>query len=356
METTAGQSLNREDCIKAVLERDIRFDGVFVLGVRTTGIYCRPSCRARSPKPENMRFFDDCAQAEEAGFRACKRCQPQQRQAELETAEQVCALLSQPGPPLSLAQLAEATGFSPGHLHRLFKAVMGITPRQYAEAVRLGNFTQRLKSGHDVAEAAQEAGYGSSSRVYERVPNQIGMTPARYKKGGRGMHINYTIVGSPLGRMLVGATERGVCAISFGDSDAELMAGLKREYPNAQITQTGEGLHNHIQQMLRHLSGEMPHLDLPLDLQVTAFQWRVMQALQAIPYGQTRSYAELAEAAGVPNGARAVAGVCAANPVAVAIPCHRIIHKDGSMSGYRWGVARKRALLQREAAAIATPA
>jgi len=246
--------------------------------------------------------------------------------------------------PLTLAALSAQVGVSPYHLQRTFKRIMGITPRQYAEACRLDQFKARVKGGESVTSAMYSAGYGSSSRLYERAPTQLGMTPATYRRGGQGMHINYTIIDCSLGRLLVAATERGVCAVSLGDSDAALEAALLNEYPAAEIHHDGAAFSEWISPLLSYLNGQQPHLNLPLDVQATAFQWRVWETLRAIPYGRTRSYGEIAQAIGNPKAVRAVARACATNPVAVVIPCHRVVREDGGLGGYRWGLERKKAL------------
>jgi AraC family transcriptional regulator of adaptative response/methylated-DNA-[protein]-cysteine methyltransferase len=250
--------------------------------------------------------------------------------------------------PPSLAELARAAGLSPAHFQRLFKRVAGISPRQYADARRLERLKERLKETDTVTTAMYEAGYGSSSRLYERASSQLGMTPGAYRRGGRAVRIGYTLADSALGRLLVAATERGVCAVSLGDDDVPLEDFLRREYPAAQLERDDDLLREWTAALLEHLSGQRPHLDLPLDVQATAFQRRVWQELCAIPYGQTRTYREVAERLGQPTAARAVARACATNPVAVAVPCHRVVRGDGGLGGYRWGIERKRKMLQRE--------
>jgi AraC family transcriptional regulator of adaptative response/methylated-DNA-[protein]-cysteine methyltransferase len=345
---------DRDGRWQAVVARDRQFDGRFVFGVRSTGIYCRPSCPARRPRRQHVVFFPLPEAAERAGFRSCRRCKPRDAaSADPRTTrvQQVCRQIdASPDEAHTLEALASVAGVSPHHLLRTFKEVMGITPRQYADARRLASFKQGLKGGHAVAEATYEAGYGSSSRIYERADAQLGMTPAVYRKGGRGMRIAYTIVDSPLGRMLVGATERGVSAVSLGDGDAALETWLREEYPAATITRDDGRLGPWLKAILDHLAGRQPALELPLDIQATAFQRRVWEALRAIPLGSTRSYTAIARAIGQPTAARAVARACATNPVALVIPCHRVVGEGGAVSGYRWGVERKRTLLAREEA------
>lgn len=340
---------------RAVLARDAEADGAFVYAVRSTGIYCRPTCPSRRPRRENVAFYPLPEAAEQAGFRACRRCHPEQvavRDPQVELVQRVCrAITANPEEPPTLASLSAVVHLSPFHLQRTFKRVMGITPRQYADACRVGRLKDELRRGEAVSSALYGAGYGSASRLYERAPAHLGMTPAVYRRGGMGMRIHYTVVPCPLGLLLVAATERGICAINLGDADDALAAGLKREYPAAEITRDASGLNRAVAAIIRHLHGQEPHLDLPLDVQATAFQWRVWEALRAIPYGSTRSYGEIARAIGQPTAARAVAQACANNRVALAIPCHRVVREDGSPGGYRWGVERKRALLDKEAAA-----
>jgi AraC family transcriptional regulator of adaptative response/methylated-DNA-[protein]-cysteine methyltransferase len=352
------RATNPEELWQAVQSRDAGFDGAFVFAVRSTGIYCRPSCPARRPRREQVIFFSLPEAAKQAGFRACRRCHPEKANAgdpQVELAQRVCRYIEAHlddslEEPLTLAVLGAQMGVSQYHLQRVFKRIMGITPRQYAEACRLGQLKTRLKGGESVTSAMYNVGYGSSSRLYERAPAQLGMTPATYRRGGRGMHINYTVVNCPLGRLLVAATERGICAVSLGDSDATLEAVLLSEYPAAEIRRDSRVLDEWVDILLRHLSGQQPHLDLPLDIQATAFQWRVWEELRAIPYGRTRSYSEIARAMGRPTAVRAVARACATNPVALVIPCHRVVREDNAFGGYRWGLERKRALLAQESA------
>ena len=339
---------------QSVLARDGEADGTFVYAVRTTGIYCRPTCPSRRPRRENVVFFALPEAAEQAGFRACHRCHPEQaaiRDPQVEVVQRVCrAIAANPEQPPTLASLGAEIGLSPFHLQRTFKRVMGITPRQYADACRMDRLKGELRNGEAVTSALYGAGYGSPSRLYERAPAHLGMTPAVYRRGGAGMRMHYTVVPCPLGLLLVAATERGICAINLGDADDTLADGLKREYPAAAITRDDSGLDTAVEAIIRHLHGQEPHLDLPLDVQATAFQWRVWEALQAIPYGSTRSYGEIARAIGQPTAARAVAQACATNRVALAIPCHRVVRENGEAGGYRWGIERKRTLLAQEQA------
>ncbi len=335
----------------AVMARDKIRDGSFVFAVTTTGIYCRPSCPARRPRPENVRFFEQPQEAEAAGFRACRRCHPASaKDPRAAWIARVCRLIEERrGERISLARLSDAAGVSSFHLQRLFKRALGVSPRQYAEALRASALKARLKGGSPVAEATYEAGYGSSSRVYEKADRQLGMTPATYGRGGKGMRIAYGLAQSSLGRVLIAATERGISAVYLGDDDRALEAALHEEYPAAETRRYDAALGPWLASVLKVVEGERPLADLPLDVQATAFQWRVWQALREIPKGETRSYREVAAAIGEPSAARAVARACATNRVSVVIPCHRVVASDGSTSGYRWGVERKKALLNREA-------
>ena len=249
---------------------------------------------------------------------------------------------------LSLAALSTTAKMGPHQLERAFRGVLGITPRQYADAQKMRRLKARLRKGDDVTTALYEAGYGSSSRLYERAPSQLGMTPATYRKGGEGMQIRYTLADSPFGRLLVGATTRGISALYLGDSDAKLETELREEYPRAEISRNHSGLDKWVLKILAHLRGGEPHLDLPTDVQATAFQRRVWEELRRIPYGTTKTYSEVAQSIGMPSAARAVAHACATNPVSVVVPCHRVVRKSGDLAGYRWGLDRKRALLEIE--------
>lgn len=344
---------DEEQYWQAILARDTHFDGVFVYAVRSTGIYCRPSCPSRKPHRAQVVFFPQTSAAEQAGFRPCERCRPQEpagnEQAQLVQA--VCRYIeTHLEDPVTLKVLSKQVNVSPYHLQRTFKRVMGMSPREYADTQRMQAFKAQLREGRDVTTALYEVGYSSSSRLYERAATQIGMTPATYRKGGRGMRIGYTIVDSPLGRLLVAATQRGICAVSLGDNDADLEQTLRAEYPAAEIARSDNGFQAWVQTILAYLDGRHPDLDLPLDVQATAFQWRVWQALREIPYGSTTTYSELARSLGQPNATRAVARACATNPVSLVVPCHRVVGTDGSLRGYRWGVERKRKLLEQEQA------
>lgn len=335
----------------AVMGRDRALDGVFFYAVRTTGVYCRPSCPSRRPRPENVVFFRTRHGAERAGFRPCKRCKPESTasgNANSELVEKVCRYIdTHPDSPATLEALSSAIGLSPFHLHRSFKALTGITPRAYADSRRLESLKNGLREGHSVTRSLYDAGYGSSSRLYERASSQLGMTPSRYRKQGSGVVIRFTIAETPIGRMLLAATERGICSIQFGDSDQALESALRSEYTQAEIVRADRPLAARVRAIRDRIRGENGG-SLPLDIRATAFQRQVWEQLQAIPSGGTRSYSEIAKRIGKPRAARAVARACATNPVAVAIPCHRVVREDGQLGGYRWGIERKEKLLAME--------
>jgi AraC family transcriptional regulator of adaptative response/methylated-DNA-[protein]-cysteine methyltransferase len=335
----------------AVLARDPARDGEFVFAVSTTGVYCRSSCPARRPRRENVRFFLTAEQAEEAGYRACLRCRPKSFRGNTESngVKAICRFIEQHlDEALTLDRLGKEFRQSPFHLQRRFKAVLGITPREYADSCRLRMLKRNLQSGDSVTRAMYDAGYGSSSRLYERTASQLGMTPDKYRRGAIAAGIRYTCADSPLGRMLIAATDRGICSIRFARSDGELMEGLKREFPFAIRKSDDGGLQSWASALLKHMHGENLDSSLPLDIRATAFQRRVWTYLQSIPFGVTKSYSQVAKAIGRPSACRAVARACATNPVAIAVPCHRVVREDGSMGGYRWGIGRKRALLEIE--------
>lgn len=345
------QELNTERCWDAVTSRDHAQDGAFVYAVRSTGIYCRPSCSSRRPRREQVRFFALPEAAELAGFRPCKRCNPRLATPGDPLAPAIataCRLIAeQIDQPPSLEQLGAQIGLSPDHLQRSFKRLLGISPREYADTLRVGAFKTRLRQGDSVSEAIYAAGYGSSSRLYERSDAQLGMAPTIYRSGGKGMQIGYTIVESPLGRLLVAATERGVCAVSLGDDDEMLEYELRAEYTQAEITRD-DTIGDTVEAIRAYLEGKQPSIDLPLDVQATAFQRQVWQALQAIPYGETRTYLQIAETLGNRKAVRAVGRACATNPVSLIVPCHRAVGSDGKLHGFRWGLDRKQALLDME--------
>jgi AraC family transcriptional regulator of adaptative response/methylated-DNA-[protein]-cysteine methyltransferase len=337
---------------RAALARDAAADGLFVYAVRTTGIYCRASCAARKPRRDQVIFFPRPGDAERAGFRPCRRCRPRESggdETRLDAVRRACRHIDEHREePISLREIGEHVGMNAHRIQRTFRRALGITPRQYADAKRLEGLKERLREGETVTRALYDAGYGSSSRLYERAPDHLGMTPATYRRGGQGKRIHYAIADSPLGRLLVAATDRGVCAVYLGDSDEELESLLLREYPAAEVRR-GTGLVDRwIASIVNHLKGRQPHLDLPLDVQATAFQRRVWEELRAIPYGSTRSYGEIARRLGEPGAARAVGRACATNPVSIVVPCHRAVREDGAPGGYRWGVKRKERLLATE--------
>jgi AraC family transcriptional regulator of adaptative response/methylated-DNA-[protein]-cysteine methyltransferase len=335
---------------RIVLARDRRYDGAFVYAVRSTGIYCRPSCASRRPRRRQVTFFPIPEAAEREGFRACRRCRPADAAGSdpaIGLVREACrALEATDAPPLGT--LAQRLGQRPHGLLRAFKRVLGITPQQYRDARRVARFKHELKRRPHVSPAVYEAGYGSSSRVYERSDAQLGMTPATYARGGAGTEIAFTVVPCSLGRLLVAATERGVCHVSLGDSAASLEADLAAEFPAARVRKDRATLERSVAAILAYLDGSEPSLDLPLDIRATAFQRRVWQELQRIPYGETRSYTDIARRIGRPAATRAVARACAMNPAAMVIPCHRVVKESGDLGGYRWGQDRKRALLERE--------
>ena len=346
---------NQSQRWQAVMARDAGQDGKFVFAVSSTGVYCRPSCPSKRPRCENVTFFGKPDEAEKAGYRACLRCRPRAigGNARMELVKAVCRYIEQHlDEPVTLARLGSQFRQSPFHLQRTFKAVLGVTPRAYADSCRMNQLKSNLRAGHSVTRAMYDAGYSSSSRLYERTASQLGMTPDKYRRGAIAAPIRYTFADSPLGRMLVAATDKGICAIQFADSDDELEHGLKHEFPFAVRRRDDHGMRAWKEDLLRQMRGQKLNAALPLDIQATAFQRRVWSCLQSIPFGATRSYSAVAKAIGRPTATRAVARACANNPVAVAIPCHRVVREDGDMGGYRWGVERKQALLEMEGAEV----
>ena len=334
---------------RATMSRDVRADGTFVLAVRSTHIYCRPSCPARRPLRRNVVFFRTREEAEKQGFRPCLRCRPAEVAGPVALVEKAARFLADSGEDsVRFASLAVKLGTTPATLRRAFLQVTGLRPRELAEALRLARFKKMLRAGKGIADALYETGYGSSSRVYERSNAQLGMTPATYRKGGKDMKIGYAIAKSALGKVLVAATDRGVSAVYLGDVDAKLIEELGEEYPRAEITPAANSFENWVQEIVQRVEGKPPRLELPLDLQATAFQRRVWLELQRIPSGTTRTYTQVARALGNPKAVRAVARACASNPVSIVVPCHRVIREDGSLAGYRWGLTRKKQLLAQE--------
>lgn len=337
---------------KALAARDRAADGTFVYAVTSTGVYCRPSCPSRRARADRVRFFDTTTDARQAGFRACKRCRPDTvdlGQPGVEAVKRASAYLStHADETVTLAHLARVASMSPHHLQRRFKAIVGLSPREYQAALRAGRLRASLQDGRDVTSAIYEAGYGSPSRVYEAPPTGKGMTLSNYRRHGEGMRIAYAVVPSHVGRVLVAATEHGVCAVKIGANEAALIQDLRREYSAADIAATDEPRAEWVKAISEHLRGDHPALDLPIDVQATAFQWKVWRALQRIPYGETRAYAEVAKAIGKPKAVRAVARACATNPVCLVVPCHRVVPSAGGTGGYRWGKERKARLLSLE--------
>jgi len=337
---------------QAVLARDGASDGKFVFAVSSTGVYCRPSCPSKRPRRENVTFFGMPQEAEKAGFRACLRCRPKavSGNPRQEMIKAVCRYIEQHlDEPITLARLSAEFRQSPFHLQRTFKAVLGITPKEYANSCRMRGFRQNLKAGHSVTRAMHEAGYSSTSRLYSRTASELGMEPAKYRRGAIAAPIRYTCADSPLGRILVAATDKGICCIQFAESDEELEQGLKQEFPFALRRRDDAALSELAQKVMRQMKGLESASSHPLDIQATAFQRRVWTYLQSISFGETRSYSEVAKSIRQPSAVRAVARACATNPVAIAIPCHRIVRSDGDLGGYRWGIQRKKALLEMEA-------
>ncbi len=342
--------MNNEIFWQAMINNDARFNGIFFVCVRTTKIYCKPTCTAKLPKRENVEFFNTREEAENKGFRACLRCHPKLElvvNPQIENVVWACELLESEQ-NMSLEELSQELRISPSHLQRIFKEIIGVSPKKYAENLRLEKFKGEIRQGNDVVTAMYESGYSSSSRLYENIGEKLGMTPKTYQKGGKGMKINYTITDCELGKMLVARTEKGVCAVTFGDDESFLSERLFQEYPNAEIKKDETNLKDYVEAILQNLAGNNKRIDLPIDVQATAFQMQVWDALRKIPSGETQSYKQVAESIGNPKAFRAVARACATNRVAVVIPCHRVVGSDGKLSGYRWGIERKRKLIDAE--------
>jgi AraC family transcriptional regulator of adaptative response/methylated-DNA-[protein]-cysteine methyltransferase len=337
---------------EAVMRRDRTADGRFVYAVTSTGVFCRPSCPSRKPRPDRVRFFNTTSAALEAGFRACKRCQPLDASPLPGTSDAIQRaskyLAEHADEPVSLSTLARVSRLSAFHLQRQFKQALGVSPREYQAACRAERFRQELRGGRDVAAATYEAGYGSPSRVYEAAPTGRGMSPATYRRGGEGTRLGFVTVRCALGWLLVAATEKGVCAVKLGDTASALESELRREYPRAEIQRDTFVQQEWVSPIVENLRGGTRELALPLDVRGTAFQWRVWRALQAIGPGETRSYSDIARSIGRPAAVRAVARACASNPVCLVIPCHRVVTKSGALGGYRWGTTRKARLLKGE--------
>jgi AraC family transcriptional regulator of adaptative response/methylated-DNA-[protein]-cysteine methyltransferase len=335
----------------ALLQRDHEADGVFFYGVLTTLIYCRPNCSSKRPNHENVCYFDTWEQAERAGFRPCKRCNPRSSEnidQHAETIIKACRIMDNAEEHISLKTLAAQLGLSAFHFQRLFKKVTGITPKQYAMQKRSKQVRTRLIKGASVTDAIFEAGFASSSRFYENAVNNLGMKPSQYRKGATGIRIRIAVVKSDLGWVLIGATEKGICTIELGDNPDVLRERLFESFPRAVIQEGDNDLNDWVKQLLIHIENPSQRLNLPLDIQGTAFQRQVWQALREIPVGSTASYTEIAEKIGKPKAARAVANACASNKLAIAVPCHRVVRKNGLLGGYRWGAEKKRMVLDKE--------
>jgi AraC family transcriptional regulator of adaptative response/methylated-DNA-[protein]-cysteine methyltransferase len=346
-----------DEWFEAVARRDRAFDGRFYYGVRTTGVYCRPSCASRAARRENLSFYLTAAAAELAGFRPCKRCHPdhgRHDEAQLDAVNRACRLIATAEEPPSLDALAEAAGLSSFHFHRVFKKATGVTPKAYVAAERARRVATALQTAGTVTEAIYDAGFNSSSRFYETSTARLGMTPTTLRRQGAGSVIRFAISRCSLGSILVATTEQGICSIMLGDDPAELARDLRHRFAQATIEDTDAAFEQVLAQVVNLIEAPDHPTELSLDIRGTAFQQRVWQELRSIPLGKTASYAEIAQAIGQPAATRAVAQACASNPLAVAIPCHRVVRSDGQLSGYRWGVERKRALLEREADRIAS--
>lgn len=348
--------MNDEQRWEAVRNRDTRRDGRFFYGVLTTGVFCRPSCPSRTPLRKNVRFYATADAAVRDGLRPCLRCRPLAAAGDDPRAARIHSVArhieAHADENLTLGALAARARLSPFHFQRRFKSVVGVTPKQYLDACRMRRLKVGLRTGGPVTGAIYDAGFGSASRVYERVDTRLGMTPKQYRAGGAGVAISFAVAETPLGLTMMAATDRGLCFVQFGASEPELRENLEHEYPDATISRMNDAARAPFAQWMAalaaHLEGTRPQLDLPLDVRGTAFQMRVWSFLQRIPYGEVRSYAEVAEAIGAPKAVRAVGSACAANRLAVAIPCHRVIRGDGGLGGYRWGLERKRALIDAE--------
>lgn len=355
--------MNEAQLWDAVARRDISRTGEFFYAVKTTRIYCRPTCASRRPQRKNVEFFATAQEARARGYRACKRCRPDESHDAQRATPPINAVIHQlarqieahPEEPFRLAQLAQRAGYSPFHLQRSFKAIIGSTPKEYQTAARLRTLKQELRKAAPVSDAIYQAGFGSGSRVYEKTDGQLGMTPSEYRSGGKGLTISYASGQTPLGLLMIGATDRGICFLQFGDTKRALETELRRQFPAATVQPmpaTHEAqFESWMAALNRHLRGLEPRLDLPLDVRGTAFQLIVWRYLQKLPYGEVRSYSEVAQAIGKPSAARAVARACASNSIALLIPCHRVVRGTGELGGYRWGLQRKRVLLDMERAA-----
>jgi AraC family transcriptional regulator of adaptative response/methylated-DNA-[protein]-cysteine methyltransferase len=336
---------------EAALHRDSQADGSFVFAVRSTKIYCRPSCPARRPLRRNTVFFRTPQDAEQQGFRPCQRCRPKLQDSSATLVRQAAAMLAtSQEESFRLGELASKLNSSPAQLRRAFHRVTGLSPRDFEQAFRLRKLKKMLREGASITDALYACGYGSSSRLYEKTNPHLGMTPASYRKGGEGMKIGFTVGNTTLGKVLVASTDRGVSAVYLGEQEKALVDALRDEYPKAELVRANDGNGRWLSEILHRVEGSAPSMDLPLDVQATAFQRRVWNELQKIPLGTTKTYMQIARALGSPKSVRAVARACATNPVSVVVPCHRVIRTDGTLAGYRWGLQRKQKLLEREAA------
>lgn len=336
---------------QAVLNRDRRYDGVIIYGVVTTKIYCVPSCSARKPKRANVVFFDGYIEAEKLNYRPCKRCLPRRNhpiQPKIQLTARICREIENLESTSNLAYLSQKFNLSKTYLQRTFKCIVGISPRQYREALRRSRFKQYLRQEENIAQAIYRAGYNSSSSLYENISLKLGMTPRTYQQFGAGTEIRYSTASCDLGNLLVATTGKGICAVRLGNTPTDLTNALKIEFSNATIIEDNENYREWIEQILQSIEGKEADLDLPLDIRSTAFQRQVWQALQKIPYGETRTYQDIAHELNKPKATRAVGSACGANPVALIIPCHRVLRSDGGLGGYRWGIDRKRKLLEIE--------
>ncbi len=350
---TSRAPAHDEERWQAVKRRDRAFDGAFVFAVRTTGIYCRPSCASRPARRENVAFFTNVAEAEKAGYRACKRCRPDKLGApdpQVQAVSQACERIERAEEAPKLAELAATAGLSPYHFHRVFKAITGVTPKAYTAETRARRASDKLRTAETVTEAIYDAGFNSSSRFYENTAARLGMTPGAVRRGGAGTVIRFAVGEASLGAVLVAATDKGVCAITLGDDPEALVRDLQDRFPRAELKGGDAEFERMVAEVVGLVEAPGQRLDLPLDIRGTVFQQRVWAALSAIPAGATATYTEIACAIGQPKAVRAVAQACGANPLAIAIPCHRVVRADGDLSGYRWGVERKRKLIAREAA------
>ncbi|MDQ6767971.1 MAG: bifunctional DNA-binding transcriptional regulator/O6-methylguanine-DNA methyltransferase Ada [Candidatus Eremiobacteraeota bacterium] len=345
----SNSTLNSDGRLAAVMARDRRADGAFVYGVTSTGIFCRPSCASRRPRRDRIALFASADKAREAGFRPCRRCQPESVAASTNIAQRICRYIDeQQDDAPTLGELSARFGLSPHHLARSFKAAIGMTPKAYGDLQRVERLKTRLQSGQSVTTALYSAGYGSSSRLYEQGSALLGMKPSDYRRLGLGTSVTFTVVGTTLGKLLVASTERGICAVKLGDSSAALERALRHEYSAARVQRDDAGLTTVVGQIVRHIEAGAPLAQLATDVAATAFTRSVWKALAAIPSGQTRTYGQIAASIGRPTAARAVARACATNQLALIIPCHRVVPSSGGSGGYRWGAARKRTLLERE--------